>query len=279
MPKTNYFFAKLKQVNREYVLLFIVVILIGLLLHSSSAVSQVDQITFTTFYPSPFGEFNDVTARRFYDFENPARFVDPAGDSYLESLRVFDGIQTQAVIGPTGSAWTVNFNTGDANLNNVHAQMLTMTSAGPPGPAVTDGTDPDSVRGVGKYVWDIAEGMKSTDCKAGDVVIIGEDENKGLVRSEKKFDPRVAGIVSTDPKIYMGSGQENIPLALAGIVKCNVTDENGQIKRGDLLVSSSLPGYAMRAEASQVKPGMLVGKALQALAKGNGQIFVLVNKQ
>ncbi|MBU1088187.1 MAG: hypothetical protein KKD05_11815 [Candidatus Omnitrophica bacterium] len=270
-PKIKQFLQKIKQVNKEYLLLFAIVTLIGLLIYSSTATSQQspEEITLTTFYPCPFGEYDRITASRFIDFDNVNRWFDPSGDTQLESLRVFNGILANVVVGPAGT-YSVNFVTGEAFLNVVTADKLVMTG---PAPSPTY-----EVNG-GNYVWDIAEGMLITECTAGDVVIIGDDPGKGLVKSTEKFDSRVAGIVSTDPKIYMGAAEDKMPLALAGIVKCNATVENGAIKRGDLLVSSSLPGYAMRASAKEVKPGMLVGKALQELTSGQDKIFVLVNKQ
>ncbi|RKY37076.1 MAG: hypothetical protein DRP78_02060, partial [Candidatus Omnitrophota bacterium] len=95
----------------------------------------------------------------------------------------------------------------------------------------------------------------------------------------KKFDACVAGVISGDPKLYMGPGKGKMPLALAGIVKCKVSAENGKIQRGDLLVSSGSAGYAMRADSKDVLPGMIVGKALEGFEKGKGKIFILVNKQ
>jgi hypothetical protein len=269
MPGFKQLLKKIKQVNKEYLLLFVVVILMSLLIYSSTAKSQSspEEMTLSTFYPCPFGEFDTVRGARFIDFNNVNRWLDPSGDSQLESLRVFNGLLVNVVYGP-GGTYSINFSTGDANLRNVVAEKLVMT-----GPA------PSSIMQGGHYVWDIAEGMQFTECSAGDVVIIGDDPGQGLIKSNKKFDSRVAGVVSTDPKIYMGAAENKMPLALAGIVKCNATVENGVIKRGDLLVSSSLPGCAMRASAKEVKPGMLVGKALQELAVGTDKIFILVSKQ
>ncbi|MCK4993626.1 MAG: hypothetical protein KAS13_01095, partial [Candidatus Omnitrophica bacterium] len=67
--------------------------------------------------------------------------------------------------------------------------------------------------------------------------------------------------------------------ALAGIVKCKATAENGSILRGDLLVTSSLAGHAMKAVPKEVKPGMIIGKAMQPLKENTGTIYILVNKK
>jgi hypothetical protein len=70
---------------------------------------------------------------------------------------------------------------------------------------------------------------------------------------------------------------EEIPLAMVGIVPCHVSAENGPIRRGDLLVTSSTPGYAMRGTDSTRMIGAVVGKALQNLDAGTGVIEILVS--
>ena len=70
-----------------------------------------------------------------------------------------------------------------------------------------------------------------------------------------------------------------MPLAVVGIVPCKVTAENGAIARGDLLVASSRPGYAMKGTDRSRMLGAVVGKALEPLAEGTGVIEVLVTLQ
>lgn len=65
-------------------------------------------------------------------------------------------------------------------------------------------------------------------------------------------------------------------LAVAGIVTINVSDENGAIAPGDLLVSSSTPGHAMKAPAEPAA-GTVVAKALGTFgAAGNGSIKAII---
>ena len=66
-----------------------------------------------------------------------------------------------------------------------------------------------------------------------------------------------------------------IPVALAGLVPVKAVVENGAIHPGDLLVSSSSPGRAMRAPPDP-RPGTVIGKAMQRLENGEGQITMLV---
>jgi hypothetical protein len=76
-----------------------------------------------------------------------------------------------------------------------------------------------------------------------------------------------------------GSSGHKAPLAVIGIVPCKVSAENGPIQIGDLLVTSSLPGFAMRGTNRRRMLGAIVGKALEPLASGSGIIRVLVTLQ
>jgi len=68
-------------------------------------------------------------------------------------------------------------------------------------------------------------------------------------------------------------------MAVVGIVPCKVSAENGPIHRGDLLVTSSRPGYAMKGTDRRRLVGAVVGKALEELPRGAGVIQVLVTLQ
>ncbi|NET82269.1 MAG: hypothetical protein F6J94_10075 [Moorea sp. SIO1F2] len=132
--------------------------------------------------------------------------------------------------------------------------------------------------------------VKSEDgLEAGDVVVIVEPEDDRVLlgKSNKAYDSKVAGVVS-DAKsaglIIGGCHTEDMtrndvkPIALAGRVLTKVTLENGSIKAGDFLTTSSTLGHAMKA----AKPGYVIGKALQSFSGGSGgestgKIWILVN--
>jgi hypothetical protein len=65
-------------------------------------------------------------------------------------------------------------------------------------------------------------------------------------------------------------------LALMGRVPVKATTENGPIRIGDLLVSSSTPGAVMRCVEPDGCELALVGKALEELEQGGGTIEVLL---
>jgi hypothetical protein len=57
-----------------------------------------------------------------------------------------------------------------------------------------------------------------------------------------------------------------------------VCNENGAIKVGDLLVTSSSPGCAMKADRSKAGLGSIIGKAMENYdGHGMKKINVLVN--
>jgi hypothetical protein len=71
-----------------------------------------------------------------------------------------------------------------------------------------------------------------------------------------------------------------VPVAVVGLATMNVSAENGAIRRGDLLVTSTTPGHAMRGAGTKLKPGTIIGKALaEFVGPGTGRIPVLVSLQ
>ena len=68
-------------------------------------------------------------------------------------------------------------------------------------------------------------------------------------------------------------------LALVGIVPVKVSAEGGPIQPGDLLVTSSTPGHAMRWAGPDLCPCSVVGKALEPMDEEQGVILVLLTAQ
>ena len=121
---------------------------------------------------------------------------------------------------------------------------------------------------------------------AGDLLVIDPAANRRLALAQQPYSTLVAGIYSTKPgmlgttrKVGESTPQNEVPLAVVGIVPCKVTAENGAIRVGDLLVTSSMPGYAMKGTDRSKMLGAVVGKALEPLREGKGVIQVLVTLQ
>jgi len=120
----------------------------------------------------------------------------------------------------------------------------------------------------------------------GDLLAIDAQHNGRFAKTVKPYATSVAGIFSTRPGVLgsahaLGTNEfkSEIPLAITGIVPCKVTAENGPIHRGDLLVSSSRPGYAMRGTDRLRMTGAVIGKALEPLEAGSGVVQVLITLQ
>lgn len=129
----------------------------------------------------------------------------------------------------------------------------------------------------------------SESLSPGDLVEI-DPQNPGQFRlSHTAYSTLAAGVVATNPAITLNNNDltkddtaertDTRPLlALVGQVPVKVSAENGPILLGDLLVTSSTPGHAMKAGPNP-PIGTIVGKALGTLEEGVGVIQMLVTLQ
>lgn len=120
--------------------------------------------------------------------------------------------------------------------------------------------------------------------EAGDLLVIDPNHPGKFLKSGEPYSTSVAGIFSTKPGTVgrRQTGPKNpdeVPMAMVGIVPTKVTAENGPIHPGDLLVTSSTLGYAMKGTDRNRMLGAVVGKALGSLDSGNGIVEVVVTLQ
>jgi hypothetical protein len=119
----------------------------------------------------------------------------------------------------------------------------------------------------------------------GDLMVVDRGSSRQLTLATEAYSTLVAGIYSTKPGVLatphlmVENAANEIPLAIIGIVPCKVSAENGAIMPGDLLVTSSTPGHAMKGTERNRMLGAVVGKALEPLSGGKGVIQVLVTLQ
>lgn len=124
----------------------------------------------------------------------------------------------------------------------------------------------------------------------GDVLVISESSDRTVERSSSASSTRVAGVYATKPGLRLteenieSNLEELVPMGVVGVIPTKVCLENGPIKRGDLLVTSSKAGHAMKAIPVNVNglliypTGAILGKALENFeGQGSGLIKVLVN--
>jgi hypothetical protein len=134
---------------------------------------------------------------------------------------------------------------------------------------------------------DVAEWVKTSgSLPNATVVVIDPRDLDRVVVSDRAYDTRVAGVVSPQPGLLLGEGgPDKAKVAHSGRVKLKVDAGYGAVGAGDLLVTSPTPGHAMRSEPVLVggvamhRPGTLIGKALEPLAEGQGEILVLLMLQ
>jgi len=137
------------------------------------------------------------------------------------------------------------------------------------------------------HYQDVAEWVPATnDLSAGTVVVLDQSIGNAVMASTRCYDTTVAGVVSEQPGIILGvEGTSKEQIATTGRVRVKVDASRGAIAVGDLLVTSDKAGYAMRSTPIDVggtllhRPGTIVGKALEPLASGQGEILVLLSLQ
>ncbi len=134
---------------------------------------------------------------------------------------------------------------------------------------------------------DVAEWVESGEALApGTVVVVDPAAVNGVRPSTRAYDAAVAGAVSAQPGVMLGEpGATKSLVAQSGRVRIKVDARYGPITPGALLVTSPTPGHAMVSKPVIVKglalhrPGTILGKALEPLRNGTGEILVLVTLQ
>jgi hypothetical protein len=134
---------------------------------------------------------------------------------------------------------------------------------------------------------DVAEWVPvAQEVAAGTVVVVATEATNTVEPSIRAYDTRVAGVVSAHPGLILGQeSASKARIATTGRVKVRVDATRHPVAIGDLLVTSDKPGMAMLSEPLDLggvkihRPGTLIGKALEPLAGGEGQILVLLSLQ
>jgi hypothetical protein len=130
--------------------------------------------------------------------------------------------------------------------------------------------------------FDVEGGRNSYE--PGDVLIISLSSDRKVEKSNTPYSTLVAGVYATKPGVLLTEENieidlgDKVPMGVIGVIPTKVCLEGGAIKRGDMLVTSSISGVAMKADPDKVKVGQVLGKALEDYS-GNeiGKIKVLVS--
>jgi len=137
------------------------------------------------------------------------------------------------------------------------------------------------------YGQDVAEWVPANETlAAGTVVVLDPSTSNRVMPSHTAYDTTVAGVISGRPGVVLGSpGDRKAKVATLGRVRIRVDASKRPVRIGDLLVTSDKPGMAMVSEPAEIggikihRPGTLIGKALEPLPRGEGEILALLSLQ
>jgi hypothetical protein len=140
---------------------------------------------------------------------------------------------------------------------------------------------------IGAKYQDVAEWVEAAEpLEPGTIVVIDGSSRNRVKAAKVSYDSAVAGAVSAQPGLLLGEpGPGKLLIAQSGRVRVKVDARYGAIRAGDLLVTSPRKGYAMRSRPVRAggailhRPGTVLGKALEPLARGSGEILVLLTLQ
>nr|WP_084407118.1 collagen-like protein [Pedobacter panaciterrae] len=219
-----------------------------------------------------------------------------------------DGVETS--VDGSGNAlfaWTPNFSTGRAarlvNYNTVNTNpVLTVEQHSNGSIAIFKSGNPGTVNvarinAAGRGFFnggtqtggaDIAESFEvigiSSSYEPGDILVISTNKDRSVEKSSEPYSVLVAGVYATKPGVLLTEEhidsdlKGQVPMGVIGVLPTKVCLEGGVISRGDLLVTSSIVGVAMKADPDKVKIGQVLGKALQPYNNQSvGKINVLVS--
>jgi len=140
---------------------------------------------------------------------------------------------------------------------------------------------------IGAVYQDVAEWVPANSkMDPGTVVVLNPRANNEVMPAAHAYDTSVAGVVSAHPGVILGvGGDSKAQVATTGRVRVKVDASASPIAVGDLLVTSDKSGVAMKSQPVDLggirmhRPGTLIGKALEPLASGEGEILVLLSLQ
>ena len=197
----------------------------------------------------------------------------------IGSTSISLGSTSTSLAGMTGIAFTSGNLSGTANwtatgsISNVSTISHTGNITGPANVGANNNVSIGASGNRYNTVWattfngtatealyaDLAENyLGDASYEPGTVLIFGGDFE--VTVCVRKGDSRVAGVVTTNPAHLMNShlkGDHVVGVALQGRVPCKVI---GRVAKGDLLVTSAVPGYAI--VDNDPKIGTVIGKAV-----------------
>ncbi|MBP7927544.1 hypothetical protein KAZ57_00130 [Patescibacteria group bacterium] len=98
----------------------------------------------------------------------------------------------------------------------------------------------------------------------GDIVALDASLSAGIKQTNAAYQSDVLGVVTTTPGLVLGSKADNAyGVALVGRVPVKVITQNGEIKVGDRITSSDVPGFGMRATKAGRVLGVVISEFIE----------------
>lgn len=125
----------------------------------------------------------------------------------------------------------------------------------------------------------IANYLPIADKNVADGDIVSFSPQSGYFLSKTPYDISMVGLVTNNPAISLEvvGGGKSYPVVSTGNAGVNVTTINGNIKKGDPITTSQIPGKGMKA----TRTGYIIGAALEDYTNSNTkaakQIAVTLN--
>lgn len=113
----------------------------------------------------------------------------------------------------------------------------------------------------------IANYLPISDQNVSDGDIVSFSPQNGYFLSKTPYDISMVGVVTSNPAISLEiiGGAKSYPVVSTGNASVNAITINGNIKKGDPITTSQIPGKAMKA----TKTGYIIGAALEDYSNNN----------
>lgn len=104
------------------------------------------------------------------------------------------------------------------------------------------------------------------DGEADEGDILCSDNEQGIFICDSEYDTRIYAVVNENPAAAFEIDEEGRILVVnGGVAPVKVNAENGEIRPGDLITTSNVPGVGKKADRS----GYVIGNALESYSSDN----------
>jgi len=222
-----------------------------------------------------------------YLSHSSARTVSRYGVALAGWNEIFSWGTSNGLIVGTGTATPLVFGTNNVSRMTIDSSgTFTIGSTAANSNVTINGTL-TATKVIGAVYQDVAEWVPATThMEPGTVVVLNRERRNEVMPSARSYDTAVAGVVSENPGVVLGVASDSkAQIATTGRVKVHVDATAGAIAIGDLLVTSDKSGMAMKSQPVDLggvqfhRPGTVIGKALEPLPRGEGEILVLLSLQ